>query len=155
MDALGSPATGNSGFFRRAAAQSRADPCGSASTRSTRLSRRASASATWIASVVLPTPPFWLRKLTIMDTCQKCGFAELRFSAYHHLWKSSNTDVRRCGNAEIQKGGDTTFRLSPGKSAYAVHRGDACQLKSFKCPQNLSCFRSNMRCSETRLRTAI
>jgi hypothetical protein len=45
-----------------------------------------------------------------MNTCRKCGFAELRFSAYHHFRRWSNTDLRQCGEAETQKCGNTIFR---------------------------------------------
>ena len=62
----GRPATGKSGSPAREAAQSRAEPCGSASTSRTRFLRRARASATWTASVVLPTPPFWFNNAMVV-----------------------------------------------------------------------------------------
>src|SRR5690348_3415247 len=46
----------------------RTDPCGSTSTSSVLMPRRASAAARLIAVVVLPTPPFWLTIASTRDT---------------------------------------------------------------------------------------
>jgi hypothetical protein len=46
--------------------QSSDEPCGSASSRMTCWPRIASSPAMCVASVVLPTPPFWLSNATIM-----------------------------------------------------------------------------------------
>src|SRR5688572_7278270 len=46
----------------------RTDPCGSMSTSSVRIPRRASAAARLIAVVVLPTPPFWLTTAIVPRT---------------------------------------------------------------------------------------
>ena len=70
-----------------------------------------------MASVVLPTPPFWLRKLTIMNTCQKCVFAELRFSVYHHFHKWSNTELSEGGFTEMRKYGKAILTISRGNHA--------------------------------------
>ena len=54
--------TGKSGSLLRAAAQSSALPCGPASMRRTRAPVLARLEPMLIASVVLPTPPFWFSR---------------------------------------------------------------------------------------------
>src|SRR3954469_13811573 len=57
---VGSPISVKGGVLSRFAPQSRAECCGSASTRRTFSPWAASAAAMLVERVVLPTPPFWL-----------------------------------------------------------------------------------------------
>jgi len=85
-----------------------------------------------------------------MDTCQKCDFAELRFSVYHGFWLWSNTELGAGGFTEIQKCGNTIFRtpfqpvaglespLERFQSSYAEHREDAwCVVKKGDDPRQV------------------
>src|SRR4051794_24601115 len=77
---LAIPTTENSGGASRAPDHARALPCGSASTKSTRLPRMASVAAMLIEMVVFPTPPFWdITPRIIGSPFWKTDSAVLRF----------------------------------------------------------------------------
>src|SRR5260370_37251690 len=77
--------------------QSRAEPCGSASTTTTRLPWAAQAPATCSAKVVLPTPPFWLRNATI--TARLLGRSACKARAFY----AAAFGLRQLANRERRK----------------------------------------------------
>src|SRR4029077_3717885 len=88
IDGLGYPTTGKSAWRCRAALQSRAEACGSQSIRMTLLPRTTNSPATFVARVVFPTPPFWLRKAIAITEILKNGnlyFCKSFFTDYQPL----------------------------------------------------------------------
>jgi hypothetical protein len=78
------PMTGKRGFVSRAADQAIALPCGSTSTSSARLpAAMANTAAMLTATVVLPTPPFWLTTPMIigpaLPPANRYDFTMIRF----------------------------------------------------------------------------
>src|SRR5579871_4222773 len=95
------PTTEKGGSASRVLDHASALPCGSASMRRTRDPSAAKQAARLTATVVLPTPPFWLRTPMIMGRLpgRPAGGADPRICALHNVsrWDDSSKRETRQG----------------------------------------------------------